>query len=112
MKMSFDQGGSPWVECGACGSPTRLQETTPGVEATGRRYPLTVLCLPPPPRVAGSARIPKRLFIPEVVKHDAVCSVCSLDLALGHLPRRRVAGGLTLQVEDRRPRLVKKGTSR
>ena len=108
MKMSFDQGGSPWVECGSCGTPTRLQETSEGREATGRRYPLTILGYPPPPRVTGAARIPKRVFVPEVVKHEAVCSACSFDLAVGRVPRRRVALGLALQLEDRRPRLVKR----
>jgi len=108
MGLTFDQGGSPWVECGSCGSPTRLQETTIGREVTGRRFPMTIFGYPPPPRVTGAARIPKRLFIPEVVKHEAVCATCSLDLALGRVPRRRVASGLALQIEDRRPRLVKK----
>lgn len=111
MKLSFDQGGSPWVECGSCGIPTRLVDSSEGREVTGRRYPLTILAHPPPPRVTGAARIPKRIFVPEVVKHDAVCTTCSLDLALGRVPRRRVAAGFALEIADRRPRLVKKGTS-
>lgn len=107
MDLVF-KGGTPWVACGSCGLLTRLAEVVPAREATGRRYPLTVLCHPPPPRVVGAAKIPKRIFLPEVVKFEGVCVTCSLDLSMGRVPRLRQQGSLSLQVVDRRPRLVKK----
>lgn len=106
--MTF-ANGSPLVECESCGTLTRLAETTKASEPTGRRYPLTVLCRPNPPCVTGSARVPKRVFVPEHARYEHVCSQCAFDLSIGKTPRLRASAGLVLRMEDRRPRLVKKG---
>jgi hypothetical protein len=100
--------GSPHVLCESCSTLTRLVETTKAAEPTGRKFPLTVLCHPPPPRVTGAARVAKRVFLPEYARYAHVCPQCAFDLAVGKVPRLRGAG-VTPVVEDRRPRLVKKG---